>query len=244
MKPHIYNQMAAMETNHWWFVGRRRILTEVLKTYVDLPSKCQILEVGCGTGGNLSMLSQFGRVSAIEPNDQARQLASQKGDFEIRRGSLPHDIPFDPQAFDLISALDILEHVSDDLNSLHSLRNFLRPKGWLLITVPAFSFLWSTHDEDHHHKRRYNKTQLERIVHEAGFSRVIVTYFNTLLFPLAASIRLMKKILGLNELNEQMALPASINQLLTCSFSSERHIIKNCPLPVGLSLLLLARRSS
>ncbi len=244
MKPHIYTQMAAMETSHWWFVSRRRILTEVLTTYADLPSKCHILEVGCGSGGNLSMLSEFGQVSAVEPNDDARELASQKGDFEIRRGSLPHDIPFDPQTFDLISALDILEHVPDDLNSLLSLRNFLRPKGWLLITVPAFSFLWSTHDDDHHHKRRYNKTQLQRIVQEAGFSRVIVTYFNTLLFPLAVSIRLMKKILGLNELNEQMTLPAPMNELLTCLFSSERHFIRNWPLPVGLSLLLLARRSS
>lgn len=244
MKPHIYTQMAAMETSHWWFVGRRRILTEVLTTYTDLPSKCHILEVGCGSGGNLSMLSQFGQVSAVEPNDEARQLASEKGDFEIRRGSLPHDIPFEPQTFDLISALDILEHVSEDLNSLFSLRNFLRPKGWLLITVPAFSFLWSTHDEDHHHKRRYNKTQLQRIVQDAGFSPVVVTYFNTLLFPLAVSIRLMKKILRLNELNEQMTLPASINDLLTSSFSSERHFIKHWPLPVGLSLLRLARKSS
>ncbi len=244
MKPHIYTQMAAMETSHWWFVGRRRILTDVLMTYTELPNTSQILEVGCGTGGNLSMLSQFGQVSAIEPNDQARQLASQKGGCEIRRGSLPHDIPFDPQAFDLISALDILEHVPDDVTSLHFLRNYLRPKGWLLITVPAFSFLWSTHDEDHHHKRRYNKTQLQRIVQEAGFSCVVVTYFNSLLFPLAASIRLMKKVLGLNELNEQMALPAHINELLTYTFSSERYVIRNWPLPVGLSLLLLARRSS
>jgi len=244
MKPHIYTQMAAMETSHWWFVGRRRILTDVLTTYADLPTTCRILEVGCGTGGNLSMLSQFGQVSAIEPNDEARQLASQKGDFEIRRGSLPQDIPFEPQTFDLISALDILEHIPEDSQSLLSLRNFLRPKGWLLITVPAFSFLWSAHDEDHHHKRRYNKTQLQRMVEEAGFSRVIVTYFNTLLFPLAASIRLIKKILGLNELNEQMVLPAPINDFLTRSFSSERHFIRNCPLPVGLSLLLLARRTT
>ncbi len=244
MKSHIYTQMAEMEANHWWFVGRRRILTDVLMTYTDLPSRSHILEVGCGTGGNLSMLSQFGHVSGIEPHDKARQLASKKGDYEIRRGSLPHDIPFDPQSFDLISALDMLEHVPEDQHSLLSLRNFLRPDGWLLITVPAFSFLWSTHDDDHHHKRRYNKTQLLQIVQEAGFSRVVVTYFNTLLFPLAVSVRLLKKILGFNELNEQMTLPVPINDLLTCSFSSERHVIRNWPLPVGLSLLLLARKSS
>ena len=244
MKPHIYIQMAAMETRRWWFVGRRRILTEVLTTHADLPSTCEILEVGCGTGGNLSMLSQFGRVCAIEPNDEGRGLARQKGDFEIRKGSLPHDIPFDAQTFDLISALDILEHVPEDQSSLHSLRNFLRPKGWLLITVPPFSFLWSSHDEDHYHKRRYNKTQLLRIVQNAGFSPVMVTYFNTLMFPLAVSIRLMKKILRLNELNEQMTLPEPINALLTRLFSTERYFLKNWPLPVGLSLLLLARKSS
>ena len=93
MKSHIYTQMAAMETSHWWFVGRRRILTDVLTTYADLSPESRILEVGCGTGGNLSMLSQFGQVSAIEPNEDARRLASQKGDFEIRRRSQAHPHP-------------------------------------------------------------------------------------------------------------------------------------------------------
>ncbi len=190
------------------------------------------------------MLSQFGQVSALEPNEKARELADQKGNFDIRKGSLPNDIPFDIQTFDLIAALDILEHISEDFECLTTFRNLLRPDGWLLLTVPAFSFLWNTHDDDHHHKRRYNKPHLQHIVQEAGFSEVMISYFNTLLFPLAVSIRLFKKVLRLKAFNEQMILPTSINNLLTNSFSSERHIIKNRPLPIGLSLLLLARKAS
>lgn len=236
--------MAALETSHWWFVGRRRILTIVLSTFTDLPSQCNILEVGCGTGGNLGMLSQFGQVYALEPNEKALELADQKGNFDIRKGSLPNDIPFDIQTFDLIAALDILEHISEDFECLTTFRNLLRPNGWLLLTVPAFPFLWSTHDDDHHHKRRYNKANLQHIVQEAGFSQVMVTYFNTLLFPLAVSLRLINKTLHLKGFNGEVALPATLNTVLTGIFASERHVIKHCSLPVGLSLLLLAKKAS
>lgn len=236
--------MALLEKKHWWFVGRRRILTEVLTRVVDLPTEPRILEVGCGTGGNLAMLAQFGQVSALEPDAQARKLAREKGNFDIREGRLPKEIPFKPGGFDLISALDVLEHVDEDAVSLFSLRNYLRPGGWILITVPAYAFLWSAHDENHHHKRRYNKTQLVRIVTEAGFSPVTVTYFNTFLFPLAASIRLTRNILRLNGINENLRLIPVVNEFLESLFSSERHLIGNISLPVGLSILLLARKTS
>ena len=244
MNQQLYAEMAFLETNHWWFVGRRRILSEILTKIVDLPTEPSILEAGCGTGGNISMFAQFGKVSAFEPDADARRLASEKGTFDIRDGKLPQEVPFTPEGFDLISALDVLEHVEEDTASLFTLRNYLRPGGWILITVPAYSFLWSAHDENHHHKRRYSKRELVRIVKEAGFCPVTVTHFNTLLFPFVAIIRLMKNMLGVHGINDCTRLFPLGNAILKRLFSFERYLIGKISLPVGLSLLLLARKTT
>ncbi|MCH9013739.1 MAG: class I SAM-dependent methyltransferase, partial [Proteobacteria bacterium] len=155
MDRQVYARMAELEDRHWWFAARRRILTEVLARLVALPAAPRLLEAGCGTGGNLAMLSRFGEVAAFEPDAEARRKAQEKSGFDVRDGRLPGDIPFEPGRFDLVAAFDVLEHVEDDLASLRALHAQLRPGGSALITVPAFEFLWSRHDERHHHWRRY-----------------------------------------------------------------------------------------
>lgn len=241
MDPQIYDRMAAVEDVHWWFVARRRILTEVLRREVRLPEGARLLEAGCGTGGNLAMLAGFGEVSAFEPDAGARRLASAKAGIEVRNGSLPEGVPFEDESFDLVAALDVVEHLEDDLESLRALRRTLRPGGWMLLTVPAFPFLWSRHDESHHHKRRYRRDGLLRVMSQAGFSSVKVTYFNSLLFPLIAGVRLVKTLLGYEGTADD-ALPSSpVNRLLGTTFASERHLVGRVALPAGVSLLAIAR---
>jgi SAM-dependent methyltransferase len=242
MDREIYARMAELEEEHWWFVARRRIVAQLLDRQIGASRSMRILEAGCGTGGNLSMLAQFGEVAAFEPDPEARRLAERHGPFEILAGRLPDDIPYESASFDVVAALDVLEHVDDDYSALQSLVGRLRRGGLLLLTVPAFPFLWSIHDERHHHRRRYTRKTLCERISGAELVPIQITFFNTLLFPVIAGARICKSVLGLDELNDDSMPPLALNRLLTTVFASERHILERTSLPVGVSLLALARR--
>ena len=244
MEKHVYERMAALEQEHWWFVARRAIVGDVISRLPLPATGARILEAGCGTGGNLAMLSQFGRVSALEPDDDARAMARRKSGLDVREGALPHDIPFPRDHFDLVVALDVLEHVKEDGEALRALLARLKPGGHALITVPAFPFLWSRHDETHHHHRRYTMGRLRKTIEEAGGTALRVTHFNTLLFPLVAGVRLMQRATGLGGGNDDRMPAPAVNALLRAIFGSERWLLRHGnPLP-GVSLLAVARRSA
>jgi SAM-dependent methyltransferase len=244
MDHQVYRRMAAIEDEQWWFVARRRILASVLSSQSGLPRPARILEAGSGTGGNLRMLSWFGQVMAFEPDSEARALARRRGPFDVRAGWLPDEIPFDPGSFDLIAALDVLEHLDDDEAALRALAAQLRSGGMLLVTVPAFPFLWSKHDDEHHHRRRYGRKVLVDRVFGAGFTPIYVTFFNTFLFPLVAGVRLCKAAFGLHGMPDDTSPPHVVNRSLTAVFASERHLLGRVRFPFGVSLLLLARKAS
>lgn len=258
MDARIYSEMAALEQRHWWFAARRKILDKLIST-LSLPADAQILEAGCGTGGNLAMLARHGRVFGMEENAHALELATAKGAalaiplkrrldaeslplVQIAAGRLPAPIPFTGQMFDLIALLDVLEHLDEDAATLRALRARLKPGGWLLITVPAYPWLWSRHDELHHHKRRYVAHGLRAVMEGAGYRVQYMSYFNTWLFPLIAAARLVNLAGGKS--NGDLSMPNTFtNALLTKIFASERWLLGQVALPVGVSLLALARIS-
>jgi SAM-dependent methyltransferase len=241
MERQVYAQMASVEERHWWFVGRRAIIDRILRS-LDLPAEAKILEVGCGTGGNLRLLARYGAVSAMESNDEARALAAARGLSEPRPGRLPDDLPFEGEQFDLVCLFDVLEHVDDDGAAMRALRDRLAPGGRIFITVPAYQWLWSDHDQVHHHKRRYTRRALRKLAQDSGFTVSYGSYFNCFLFPLAVAVRLLRKLLRLGP-GDDTALPGrSVNGLLTSIFAAEGYLLPRFSLPVGLSILLVARR--
>jgi len=233
--------MARNEATHWWFAGRRTLIERLIRQ-LRLPSTtARILEVGCGTGGNLPLLKTFGQVEAVECDADARRIAELKTGVLIAQGELPDKISLPGEVYDLVVLLDVLEHVHEDVRSLATLAQAVRPEGRILITVPALPWLWSAHDEAHHHKRRYTTASLRRAIDGAGLQIDRIGYFNFLLLPMALIRRAIKGALGI--LTPDDALPAPfVNQALSLVFSAERHLIGKVPMPIGLSAYAIASR--
>jgi len=241
MERKVYEQMAQLDQRHWWFTARRRILAELIERVVQPPSGARILELGAGTGHNLSMLSRFGEVEASELDPIARKLASERLGCEVKEAALPDLSMFPADSYDLIALLDVLEHVPDDKGSLEAIKTRLKPGGALLLTVPANPWMWTAHDVAHHHHRRYRKGEIERLARNAGYEIALLSPFNSLLFPPIAAVRLVGKLTGKDDSDDAMP-GALVNKTLDTVFGLERSLIGRIPMPFGVSLVAVLRR--
>lgn len=240
MDREVYDTMRRVERDHWWFAARRQILADRIAA-LHLPADAAILEVGCGTGGNLEMLSRFGRVRAIEPDAESRAYAA-RGGVEVQDGLLPGGLPRFEAPFDLVAAFDVIEHVDDDLASVGALSRLLKPGGYFIATVPANAWMWSRHDELHHHKRRYALPAFRALFAQAGLTVEKATHFNTLLFPPIAAVRLVKAAMGDTAGGDDAMPSTGLNAILRRVFALERGLLGVLDLPFGVSILLVARR--
>jgi SAM-dependent methyltransferase len=235
----VYRQMAQLDERHWWYRARREVLAALIKRTTKVPKRARLLEIGCGTGHNLSMLAGFGRTDAVEIDEEARGIAERRLGRPVMNAALPELAGVADRAYDLVAVLDVIEHLSDDLAAVSSIARKLKKSGKLLITVPAHPWMWSPHDVVNHHQRRYSKRALAQLVESSPLKLDKIGYFNSLLFPLAMAERLSSKLLG----NDDPVLklpPAPLNAALEKSFAAERHLIGRFPLPPGLSLFAVA----
>jgi SAM-dependent methyltransferase len=238
MERSAYAEMAAIDEGHWWYRARRRIVAEMITRYIKPTKGFSIAEIGCGTGSNLPVLEKFGHLTAVEPDAQARLYAAKRSRATIVQGRLPHELPLIDSSLDLAVMLDVLEHVDDDVAALKAVAAKLKPGARFLLTVPALPVLWSPHDVEHHHKRRYTAGSLRAVMAKAGMKIEMMSYFNTLLFPLIAGIRWIKNLTGNKEVDTGMP-SAWLNRALEGIFAFERTMIGRLPMPVGVSLVVI-----
>ncbi len=233
----------AVDEHHWWYRGRRRIIRAELDR-LPLPADARVLDAGCGSGRTLQELVDYGQVSGLELNTEAAELARERGLGEVVIGRL-EELPWDDSTFDLITCLDVIEHVPDDVAALVELRRVCRPGGWLLVTGPAYQALWSRHDEANHHYRRYSRPRLRSSAAAAGWRIERVSAFNSLLLAPAAAVRLAQRRFGTTDrYTSDLDLgPAWLNNVLEWPLALEaKWLAGGRTLPAGLSLLALLRR--
>jgi len=231
----VYDQMADYDQRHWWYRARREVLAALIGRIVRPPPGARLLEIGCGTGHNLPMLSAFGHVDALELDEQARGYAEKRLGREVMSCPLPELAEVKDRHYDLIGAFDVIEHIDDDAASLKSIAQKLKPGGKFVMTVPAHQWMWSAHDVANHHKRRYSKRGLKALIGRSPLRLDVMGYFNSLLFPVAVAERLSSKIRARDDVELGLP-PAALNTALEKAFATERHLIGRVPLPTGLSL--------
>jgi SAM-dependent methyltransferase len=234
----VYDRMAELDERHWWYRARREILADLIRRRIPLPPNPKILEIGCGTGHNLMMLRRFGRVDGIEIDPAARLIASSRLGHAVMDAPLPALSGVETHAYDLVAILDVLEHVEEDREALVSIAERLKPGGRILITVPAHPWMWSAHDEVNHHKRRYTRKSLAAVIEAAGLKLEMMSWFNSLLFPLAAAARGIGRITGKKDSDDSMP-PAFLNKIFEGLFGIERHALGRLPFPPGVSLVAI-----
>ncbi|HMG47146.1 MAG TPA: class I SAM-dependent methyltransferase [Allosphingosinicella sp.] len=238
MERAVFDRMAEHDQVHWWYVARRKILADLIRREAGLPDNARILEIGCGTGHNFEMLRAFGRLDALEVDGEARALASTRLGRAVGDSPLPELAGVPDHEYDLIALLDVLEHVDGRPESLRSVAAKLAPGGKILITVPAYQWLWSAHDLAHHHKLRYSKKGLRRDAEAAGLKVRKIGFFNSLLFPIAAAVRILGKLRGKTSSDDDLP-PRPLNAMFGKVFGLERHLIGRVPFPAGVSLFAL-----
>jgi SAM-dependent methyltransferase len=249
MDERLMKTMLDVDEHHWWYRGRRRII-EVELERLPIPAGARVLDAGCGSGRTLLELARYGAVSGIELDPTAAAVATERGPYDVRIGRL-EELPWDDETFDLITCLDVIEHTPDDRVTLRELRRVTRPGGHLLVTVPAYQALWSQHDEDNHHYRRYERAPLRSAAAEAGWAVVRMTSFNSLLLAPAAAVRLAQRRKrrqagdsGGYKANLDIG-PAWLNGVLERPLRYEaRWLARGRTLPAGLSLLAVLRRQA
>jgi SAM-dependent methyltransferase len=230
------------EDQHWWYRGRRTVL-DVVIARLGLPQRARILDAGCGSGRNMVELARRGTVTGIELSETSVALARQRDVGEVVAGSVL-EMPFAEDSFDLAVSLDVIEHLEDDLGALRELRRTVAPGGSLLVTVPAYQWLWSGHDEINHHHRRYTRRSLQRVAEQAGWRQTRTTYFNSLLLPVAIVLRVLDRV-STKTTESSLDLwvpPEPLNWLLERPLALEAALIKRGGrIPAGLSLLAVFR---
>ncbi|HEY6046718.1 MAG TPA: class I SAM-dependent methyltransferase [Pyrinomonadaceae bacterium] len=247
MQPHTYAIMREVEDTHWWYVGRRRIIADFVRRICDQlraegNSEPRILDIGCGTGGNLETLSGFGRAEGVDISSEALDFCRARGLNNVRQGAA-ETLPYESESFDLVTGLDVVEHLDDDVSGLREMRRVLRPGGRMLLFVPAFMFLWGVQDDVSHHRRRYTVSELQHKLQQAGMSVERASYANISFFGPILLGRLFMRVTGLRPASENNINVSAFNGVFGKILGAESWWLNRLSFPFGVSIICVARRT-
>ena len=245
MKEHTYPIMFRVEQSHWWYTGRRKILAEFVEEICRQikDRRPRILDVGCGTGANLLMLSKYGDAEGVDISEDALAFCRERGLEKVRLGA-GEELPYEDGTFDLVTAFDVVEHMDNDLAGLREMRRVLRPGGRVLLFVPTFMFLWGLQDDVSNHRRRYRLPELRRVLEQAGFEIERTTYANITFFLPILLVRKLMRLTGIKTESENTITVSALNGVFGRLFGAESWILKHMNLPFGVSGLCVARVKS
>ena len=244
MQEHTYSIMFEVEEKHWWFAGRRRIIAEFVGRVCREMKKPRprILDVGCGTGANLRMLSEFGAAEGVDVSAEALEFCRARGLVEVKQGAAER-LPFADATFDLVTGLDVVEHLDDDIGGLREMRRVLGPDGRAVLFVPAFMFLWGVQDDISHHRRRYTLPELKQKLSEAGFKLERASYANITFFVPILIGRVLMRVTGLRPASENNITIGALNGLLGRILGAESWWLRRMSFPFGVSIICVARKA-
>jgi SAM-dependent methyltransferase len=243
MQQHTYSIMYEVEGKHWWFAGRRRIIAGfVEKVCRDFGKpRPRILDVGCGTGANLQMLGEFGSAEGVDVSPEALDFCRTRGLAQVKQGAA-ESLPFADSSFDLVTGLDVVEHLDDDIAGLSEMRRVLRPDGRAVLFVPAFMFLWGVQDDISHHRRRYTLPELKQKLRAAGLTIERASYANITFFVPILIGRVLMRLTGLRPASENNITIGALNGLLGRILGAESWWLRRMNFPFGVSIICVARK--
>ncbi len=243
MDVHQFDLHARLEDDHWWFTARREILFGVLKRHLPPDTGKVLAEIGCGTGGNLKFFQKYYNVMGVDTSAEAVGYCGERVACPVFHGDFRERLAPHWGEIDGVILADVLEHVAADGAFLHDVVAALKPGGVVLITVPAHRFLWTRHDEVLGHVRRYSGPELRRLWRDLPVNERFFSPFNCFLFPAIALARLAPQAgeKGGGESDLRPCHPL-LNRALRAIFSAERHWLRLCPLPFGVSYLALLQK--
>lgn len=240
MRESAYREHYEVEDRHWWFRGRWAVV-EALLSRAGLRAEPRILDAGCGTGGNLARYTRLGDATGVDPSPDAVRFCHDRGLESVRQAGL-ESLPFPDGSFDLIAATDVIEHIAAEDQALEELRRTAAPNGVMLLTVPAYMWMWTEEDDNLHHKRRYTKGRLRQAVERAGWEPQIATYFNTFLLPAIALARFLPQRSKAEKKADLERTPPALDGPLSLPMRLEARLIRaGVSLPAGVSVGIVCR---
>ncbi|MGI4789635.1 MAG: class I SAM-dependent methyltransferase [Janthinobacterium lividum] len=247
MKHEEYERMYRFEDRYWWFVARRHLITSLLETQYERTGKLRILDIGCGTGKMLDDLKPFGEVIGADFSPEALQFCVTRGvPAELARADVRR-LPFADSSFDVVTAMDIIEHIDDDKAASSEIFRVLKPGGRLLVTVPAFPSLWSEHDDALHHYRRYTSPRLKDLFQRVGLHVEKISYTVTTLFVPIWIFRQISNLLPQKRTDGEkkanlINFSGPVNQALLSLSQWETRLLQTLSLPFGVSVVCIAHK--